>query len=66
MMGFTVFFYSLLNKGGVPAGGRLLVTKRRYMRLLGLGVWGRGGVTMRLLGVETSIKQPKTLQERVQ
>ena len=43
MMGFTVFFYSLLNKGGVPAGGRLLVTKRRYMRLLGLGVWGCGG-----------------------
>ena len=40
----------------MPAGGRLLVTKRRYMRLLGLGVWGRGGVTMRLLGVETSIK----------
>ena len=58
-MGFTVFFYSLLNKGGVPAGGRLLVTKRRYMRLLGLGVWGRGGVTVRLLGVETSIKTTK-------
>ena len=66
MMGFTLF---LLNKGGVPAGGRLLVTKRRYMRLLGLGcgggrvspcgVWGRGGVTMRLLGVETSIKTTK-------
>ena len=64
MMGFTVFFYSLFEHGGgVPAGGRLLVTKRGYMRLLGLGVWGRGGVTMRLLGVETSIK---TLQERVQ
>ena len=43
----------------MPAGGRLLVTKRRYMRLLGLGVWGRGGVTMRLLGVETSIKTTK-------
>ena len=62
-MGFTLF---LLNKRGVPAGGRLLVTKRRYMRLLGLGVWGspcgvwgRGGVTMRLLGVETSIKTTK-------
>ena len=35
------------------------MTKRRYMRLLGLGVWGRGGVTMRLLGVETSIKTTK-------
>ena len=46
-MGFTLF---LLNKGGVPAGGRLLVTKRRYMRLLGLGVWGRAGVTMRGVG----------------
>ena len=59
-MGFTVFFYSLFsNTEGVPAGGRWLVTKRRYMRLLGLGVWGRGGVNMRLLGVETSIKTTK-------
>ena len=59
MMGFTVFFYIVFffNKEGVPAGGRWLVTKRRYMRLLGLGVWGRGGVNMRLLGVETSLKE---------
>ena len=61
MMGFTVFFsIDFLNKGGVPAGGWLFVTKLRYMRLLGLEVWGRGGVTMRFLGVETSIKTTNT------
>ena len=31
----------------MPAGGRRLVTKRRYMRLVGLGLWGRGGGNMR-------------------
>ena len=56
MMGFIVF----LNKGGCACGGtRLVVTKRRYMRLFGLGVWGRGGVTMRFFGMETSIKTTK-------
>ena len=46
MMGFAVFLYSLFfNKKGVPAGGRWLVTKGRYMRLVGLGLWGRGVLT---------------------
>ena len=45
MMGFAVFLYIFFNKKGVPAGGRRLVTKRRYMRLVGLGLWGRGVLT---------------------
>ena len=31
----------------MPAGGRWLVTKRRYMRLVGLGLCGRGGGNVR-------------------
>ena len=55
MMGFAIFllvflFIYFFNKKGVAAGGWWLVTKRRHIGRVGLGLWGRGGVDMRRLG----------------
>ena len=70
MMGFTFFFYSLFEQGGCACGGTVACDKTSVYAasrsggcggggVSPCGVWGRGGVTMRLLGVETSIKTTK-------
>ena len=69
-MGFTLFFYSLFEQGGCACGGTVACDKTSVYatsRSGGVGeggchhagCGGGGGVTMRRLGVETSIKTTK-------